>query len=48
MEAKTDSTTLRFLTPMGKKSDIEFGLGVDDSDTYGSVTLFSLFVYFYG
>ncbi|MCH9005868.1 MAG: hypothetical protein IH838_11330 [Proteobacteria bacterium] len=46
--SKTDSTTLRFLTPMGKKSDIEFGLGVDDSDTYGSVTLFSLFVYFYG
>ena len=46
--SKTDSTTLRFLTPMGRKSDVEFGIGVDDSDTYGSVTFFSIFVFFYG
>lgn len=44
----TRSTTLRFLTPMGKSNDIEFGLGFDDSDTYGSATFFSVFLYFYG
>ncbi len=44
----TDSVTLRFLTPMGGRSDIEFGLGVDRSDDFGSVTLFSVFLYFYG
>jgi len=44
----TNSATLHFLTPLGSKSDIEFGLGVDDSDVYGSATFFSVFVYFYG
>jgi hypothetical protein len=46
--SKTVSTTLSFLAPLGKKNDIEFSLGVDDSDTYGSVTLFSVFLFFYG
>ena len=46
--ARTNSVTLRFLTPMSKKSDIEFGLGYDDSDLYGDVTFFSLYIYFYG
>jgi hypothetical protein len=45
---RTESLTLRFLTPMGKASDIEFGLGVDHSDDFGSVTLFSVFLFFYG
>ena len=45
---KTDSVTLRFLTPLGSKSDIEFGLGVDHAEDFGSVTLFSVFLYFYG
>lgn len=44
----TKSTTLSFLTPMGDVSDIEFGLGLDDSDAYGSVTFISVFLYFYG
>ncbi len=44
----TRSATIRFLTPMGKSSDVEFGLGLDDSDLYGSVTFLSVFVYFYG
>lgn len=44
----THSATLRFLTPAGSKSDIEFGLGIDDSDLYGSVTFLSIFLYFYG
>lgn len=44
----TESVTLRFLTPVGDRSDIEFGLGVDRSDDFGSVTIFSVFLYFYG
>ncbi len=46
--AKTLSGTIRFLTPIGEGSDIEFGLGVDDSDLYGQVTFLSVFLYFYG
>jgi len=46
--SKTVSTTLSFLTPLGKKNDLEFSVGVDDSDTYGSVAVFSVFLYFYG
>lgn len=44
----TSSATLRFLTPLGRGSDIELGVGVDDSERYGSVTFFSVFLYFYG
>ena len=45
---RTHSTTVRFLTPLGRRGDIEFGVGIDDSDLYGSVTFFSVFGYFYG
>ena len=45
---QTNSTTLSFLTPLGKRSDIEFSVGVDDSENFGSVTFFSVFLYFYG
>ena len=44
----TQSATIRFLTPLGRRSDVEFGLGMDDSDLYGTVTFFSVFLYFYG
>ncbi len=44
----TRSATVRFMTPMGKSSDVEFSLGLDDSDLYGSVTFLSVFVFFYG
>ena len=44
----TRSATLRLTTPMGERGDIEFGLGVDNSDLYGSVTFLSVFLYFYG
>lgn len=44
----THSATVHFLTPFGSRSDIEFGLGVDESDLYGSATFLSVFVYFYG
>ena len=46
--ARTKSSTLSFLTPMASKSDIEFSIGFDDSELYGDVMFFSLFVYFYG
>ena len=44
----TTSATARFLTPLGAASDVEFALGYDDSDLYGGVTFFSVFLYFYG
>ena len=46
--SQTVSTTLRFLTPIGDRSDIEFGLGYDDSELYGEVVFFSVFLFFYG
>jgi hypothetical protein len=46
--ARTNSYSVRFLTPIGDHNDIEFGLGYDDSDTYGEVTVFSVYLYFYG
>jgi hypothetical protein len=46
--ARTNSYSLRFLTPIGERNDIEFGIGYDDSDTYGQVTVFSIYLYFYG
>lgn len=46
--ARTRSATVRYLTPLGRNTDIEFGLGYDDSELYGNTTLFSVFLYFYG
>ena len=46
--SRTNSLTLRYLVPMSGKTDIEFGLGYDDSDLYGDVTFFSVFLYLYG
>jgi len=46
--ARTNSYTLRYLMPMGDKSDIEIGLGYDDSEAYGEVTFLSLYLFFYG
>lgn len=45
---RTKSVTVRFLTPLSRRTDIEFGLGYDDSDLYGDVTFFSVYLYFYG
>lgn len=44
----TQSATIRFLNPLGDAADIEFALGVDDSELYGNVTFLSAFLYFYG
>ena len=46
--SRTNSYSVRFLTPIGERNDIEFGLGYDDSENYGEVTVFSVFLYFYG
>ena len=46
--SRTNSYSVRFLTPIGKRNDIEFGLGYDDSQNYGDVTVFSVYLYFYG
>ena len=46
--SRTKSDTVRFLAPIGHRNDIEFGLGYDDSENYGEVTVFSVFLYFYG
>jgi hypothetical protein len=47
-QSRTRSVTLRLLTPISHQSDIEFGLGYDDSDLYGDVTFLSVYLYFYG
>ena len=46
--SRTTSATVSFLTPMNHRSDIEIGLGFDDSELYGDVTFLSVFFYFYG
>lgn len=45
---ETTSVTLRFLAPVTDRSDIELGLGYDNSELYGDVTFASVFFYFYG
>lgn len=47
-QARTRSVTLRLLTPINDGIDLELGLGYDDSDLYGDVTFFSVYLYFYG
>lgn len=42
------SLTLSLLNPLGDSSDAEFAVGWDDSDLYGNVTFFSVFLFFYG
>ena len=44
----TNSYSIRYTTPIGQRSDIEFGLGYDDSEAYGDVTFFSVYLFFYG
>jgi hypothetical protein len=46
--ARTNSYTVRYLVPISDKSEIEIGLGYDDSEVYGEVTFLSLHVFFYG
>jgi hypothetical protein len=47
-QSRTKSVTVSYLRPLSNKTDIEFGLGYDDSDLYGDVTFVSIYLYFYG
>jgi len=47
-KSRTHSVTARYLMPTSGKTDIELGVGYDDSDLYGGVTFLSVFLYFYG
>ncbi|MDH4125573.1 MAG: hypothetical protein OEW64_10100 [Gammaproteobacteria bacterium] len=47
-QARTRSFTLRMLTPLNEATDLELGLGYDDSELYGDVTFLSIYLYFYG
>jgi hypothetical protein len=47
-QSRTKSVTINYLRPLSSKTDIEFGIGYDDSDLYGDVTFLSVFLYFYG
>lgn len=47
-QENTNSATICFITPLGKSSDVEFGLGIDRSKLYGNTTFLSVFLYFYG
>lgn len=44
----TDSVTVSYLHPASNRIDLEFSVGVDESDLYGRVTFASVFLYFYG
>ncbi|MDJ0904757.1 MAG: hypothetical protein QNI96_01955 [Woeseiaceae bacterium] len=46
--SRTKSLTVRFLVPLSQSTDIELGIGYDDSELYGDVTFFSLYLFFYG
>jgi len=47
-KSRTRSLTVRYLMPMTDRTDIELGVGYDDSELYGDVTFFSLYLFFYG
>ena len=44
----TRSLTVSVTTPMTERTDIELGLGYDDSELYGDAVFLSAFLYFYG
>lgn len=46
--SRTNSLTVRYLMPMTDRTDIELGVGYDDSELYGDVTFFSVYLFFYG
>jgi hypothetical protein len=46
--SRTKSLTIRYLAPLSTRTDIELSLGYDDSELYGDVTFFSLYLFFYG
>lgn len=46
--SRTRSLTVRYLVPLARRADVELALGYDDSELYGDVTFFSMYLFFYG
>ncbi len=45
--SRTKSLTVRYLFPLSRRTDVELGLGYDDSELYGDVTFFSFYLFFF-
>ncbi len=46
--SNTRSSTLSFLTPVSARTDLQFGIGIDDSDDFDAITFFSIQLFVYG
>ncbi len=47
-QTKVDSYTIGFLTPMTDRTDIEFRLSFDDSESFGNTTALTVYLYYFG
>lgn len=47
-QGRVDSISFGLLMPLGKSSDVEFRVAFDNSANFGSSTVFSVFLYFFG
>ena len=47
-QSKVDSYTFGFLTPMTDRTDIEFRLSFDDSESFGNTTALTVYLYYFG
>jgi len=47
-QSKVDSYTIGFLTPMSDRTDIEFRLSFDDSESFGNTTALTVYLYYFG
>jgi hypothetical protein len=47
-QSKVDSFTVGFLTPMTDRTDIEFRLSFDDSESFGNTTALTVYLYYFG
>lgn len=47
-QSKVNSYTIGFLTPMTDRTDIEFRLSFDDSESFGNTTSLSVYLYYFG
>lgn len=46
--SEVDSYSLGFLTPISDRVDMEFRVALDESETYGNTSSFSVYVYYFG
>lgn len=46
--SSNDSVTLRFLTPVSKRVDMELSLGIDESEIFGDASIAGIRFYYYG